>query len=27
VYGSLNDGSVRARARAYLSFLEQQGRS
>ena len=27
VYGSLNDGSVRARARAYLSALEQQGRS
>jgi hypothetical protein len=27
VYGSMNDGSVRTRARAYLSFLEQQGRS
>jgi hypothetical protein len=27
IYGKLNDGSVRARARAYLSTLEQQGRS
>jgi hypothetical protein len=26
VYGSLSDGSVRARARAYLSALEQKGR-
>ncbi len=26
VYGNLSDGSVRARARAYLSSLEQQGR-
>lgn len=26
IYGKLNDGSVRARARAHLSTLEQQGR-